>query len=57
MSGLSLCVAINILFFQIADTKTVDEEPVQSVPPFQNVKMDPEDKWYLKSQQLKVPFQ
>uniref|UniRef100_A0A8B9VI03 Junctional cadherin complex regulator n=1 Tax=Anas zonorhyncha TaxID=75864 RepID=A0A8B9VI03_9AVES len=42
-----------VLQEQIADTKTVDEEPVQSVPPFQNVKMDPEDKWYLKSQQLK----
>ncbi|NWX77087.1 JHY protein, partial [Alca torda] len=35
------------------DPTTVDEEPVQSVLPFQTVKMEPEDKWYLKSQQLK----
>ncbi|KFP92332.1 Uncharacterized protein C11orf63, partial [Apaloderma vittatum] len=33
--------------------ETVDEEPVQSVLPFQTVKMEPEDKWYLKAQQLK----
>ncbi|KFW61902.1 Uncharacterized protein C11orf63, partial [Pygoscelis adeliae] len=33
--------------------KTVDKEPVQSVLPFQTVKMEPEDKWYLKAQQLK----
>ncbi|NWI25284.1 JHY protein, partial [Sula dactylatra] len=33
--------------------KTVDEEPVQSVLPFQTVKLEPEEKWYLKAQQLK----
>ncbi|XP_021231445.1 uncharacterized protein C11orf63 homolog isoform X2 [Numida meleagris] len=38
---------------QVADTKTVDEESVHSALPYQNTKMDPEDKWYLKSQQLK----
>ncbi|NXV99724.1 JHY protein, partial [Fregetta grallaria] len=38
---------------QFTDPKTVDEEPVQSVLPFQTVKMEPEDKWYLKAQQLK----
>ncbi|NXL89357.1 JHY protein, partial [Alectura lathami] len=38
---------------QVADTKIVDEEPAQSVLSFQNKKMDPEHKWYLKSQQLK----
>ncbi|XP_068274243.1 jhy protein homolog [Nyctibius grandis] len=37
----------------VTDPKTVDEEPVQSVLPFQTVKMEPEDKWYLKAQQLK----
>ncbi|NXY68581.1 JHY protein, partial [Glareola pratincola] len=42
-----------VLQEQVADPKTVDEEPVQSVLPFQTVKMEPEDKWYLKSQQLK----
>ncbi|KAM6370783.1 jhy protein homolog [Pluvialis apricaria] len=42
-----------VLQEQVADPKTVDEEPVQSILPFQTVKMDPEDKWYLKSQQLK----
>ncbi|XP_040472217.1 jhy protein homolog [Falco naumanni] len=38
---------------QVTDPKAVDEEPVQSVLPFQTVKMKPEDKWYLKAQQLK----
>ncbi|KAI6073172.1 hypothetical protein LUU34_00572800 [Aix galericulata] len=47
------CKKQEVLQEQVADAKTVDEEPVQSVPPFQNMKMDPEDKWYLKSQQLK----
>ncbi|KAM6115750.1 jhy protein homolog [Phoenicopterus ruber ruber] len=42
-----------VLQEQVADPKTVDEEPVQIVLPFQTVKMEPEDKWYLKSQQLK----
>ncbi|KAM6334630.1 jhy protein homolog [Alca torda] len=42
-----------VLQEQVADPTTVDEEPVQSVLPFQTVKMEPEDKWYLKSQQLK----
>ncbi|XP_074018600.1 jhy protein homolog [Numenius arquata] len=42
-----------ILQEQAADPKTVDEEPVQSVLPLQTLKMEPEDKWYLKSQQLK----
>ncbi|NWH69582.1 JHY protein, partial [Piaya cayana] len=42
-----------VLQEQVADPKTVDEEPVQSVPPFQTVEMEPEDKWYPKSQQLK----
>ncbi|KAF1441849.1 hypothetical protein FQV21_0000933, partial [Spheniscus demersus] len=39
--------------FYVTDPKTVDEEAVQSVLPFQTVKMEPEDKWYLKAQQLK----
>uniref|UniRef100_A0A669PYI3 Junctional cadherin complex regulator n=1 Tax=Phasianus colchicus TaxID=9054 RepID=A0A669PYI3_PHACC len=30
---------------QVADTKTVDEEPVQSALPYPNMKMHPEDKW------------
>ncbi|KFQ21696.1 Uncharacterized protein C11orf63, partial [Mesitornis unicolor] len=34
------------------DPKTVHEEPVQSVLPSQTVKLEPEDKWYLKSQHL-----
>ncbi|NXR00337.1 JHY protein, partial [Sagittarius serpentarius] len=38
---------------ELVDPKTVDEEPVQSVLPFQTVKMEPEDEWYLKAQQLK----
>ncbi|KFQ17196.1 Uncharacterized protein C11orf63, partial [Merops nubicus] len=38
---------------QVADAKSVDEEPLQSVLPFQTVKMEPEDKWHLKAQQLK----
>ncbi|XP_031455667.1 jhy protein homolog isoform X1 [Phasianus colchicus] len=38
---------------QVADTKTVDEEPVQSALPYPNMKMHPEDKWYLNSQRLK----
>ncbi|XP_029879419.1 jhy protein homolog isoform X3 [Aquila chrysaetos chrysaetos] len=38
----------------VTDPKTVDEEPAQSVLPFQIVKMEPEDKWYLKAQQLKL---
>ncbi|XP_010284199.1 PREDICTED: uncharacterized protein C11orf63 homolog [Phaethon lepturus] len=42
-----------VLQEQVTDPKTVDEEPVQSVLPFQTVKMAPEDKWYLKAQQLK----
>ncbi|XP_074417194.1 jhy protein homolog [Larus michahellis] len=42
-----------VLQEQVADPTTVDEEPVQSVLPLQTVKMEPEDKWYLKSQQLK----
>ncbi|KAF1647990.1 hypothetical protein FQA23_0002152, partial [Aptenodytes patagonicus] len=42
-----------VLQEQVTDPKTVDEEPVQSVLPFQTVKMEPEDKWYLKAQQLK----
>ncbi|NXK45365.1 JHY protein, partial [Chauna torquata] len=42
-----------VLQEQVADTEIVDEEPVQSVLPFQKMKMDPADKWYLKSQQLK----
>ncbi|NXV42390.1 JHY protein, partial [Uria aalge] len=42
-----------VLQEQVADPTTVDEEPVQSVLTFQTVKMEPEDKWYLKSQQLK----
>ncbi|XP_067166117.1 jhy protein homolog [Apteryx mantelli] len=42
-----------VLQEKVADTKAVDEEPVQNVLPFQNMKLDPEDKWYLKSQQLK----
>ncbi|NXN74976.1 JHY protein, partial [Himantopus himantopus] len=42
-----------VLQEQVADPKTVDEEPVQSILPFQTVKMEPEDKWYRKSQQLK----
>ncbi|NXF49805.1 JHY protein, partial [Oceanites oceanicus] len=42
-----------VLQEQFTDPKTVDEEPVQSVLPFQTVKMEPEDKWYLKAQQLK----
>ncbi|NXG83946.1 JHY protein, partial [Stercorarius parasiticus] len=42
-----------VLQEQVADPTTVDEEPVQSILPFQTVKMEPEDKRYLKSQQLK----
>ncbi|XP_009467808.1 PREDICTED: uncharacterized protein C11orf63 homolog [Nipponia nippon] len=42
-----------VLQEQVTDPKTIDEEPVQSVLPFQTVKMEPEDKWYLKAQQLK----
>ncbi|KFZ57461.1 Uncharacterized protein C11orf63, partial [Podiceps cristatus] len=42
-----------VLREQVADPKTVDEESVQSVLLLQTVKMEPEDKWYLKSQQLK----
>ncbi|NXL43844.1 JHY protein, partial [Podilymbus podiceps] len=42
-----------VLQEQVADPKPVDEEPVQSVLLLQTVKMEPEDKWYLKSQQLK----
>ncbi|KAM6190936.1 jhy protein homolog [Sarcoramphus papa] len=42
-----------VLQEQVTDPKSVDEEPVQSVLPFQTVKMEPEDKWYLKAQQLK----
>ncbi|KAM6044649.1 jhy protein homolog isoform 5-T8 [Theristicus caerulescens] len=33
-----------VLQEQVTDPKTVDEEPVQSVLPFQTVKMEPEDK-------------
>ncbi|KAM6107726.1 jhy protein homolog [Pterocles gutturalis] len=42
-----------VLQEQVADPETVDEEPVQSALPFQPVKMELEEKWYLKSQQLK----
>ncbi|XP_072740875.1 jhy protein homolog isoform X1 [Ciconia boyciana] len=42
-----------VLQEQVTDPETVHEEPVQSVLPFQTVKMEPEDKWYLKAQQLK----
>ncbi|XP_064326962.1 jhy protein homolog [Phalacrocorax carbo] len=42
-----------VLQEQVADPKTVHEEPVQSALPFQTVKTEPEDKWYLKAQQLK----
>ncbi|XP_075630636.1 jhy protein homolog [Balearica regulorum gibbericeps] len=42
-----------VLQEQVTDPKTVDEEPVQSVLLLQTVKMEPEDKWYLKAQQLK----
>ncbi|KAK0682341.1 JHY protein, partial [Pygoscelis papua] len=42
-----------VLQEQVTGPKTVDKEPVQSVLPFQTVKMEPEDKWYLKAQQLK----
>ncbi|CAM9866873.1 unnamed protein product [Bubo scandiacus] len=42
-----------VLQEQVTDPKTADEEPVQSVLPLQPVKMEPEDKWYLKAQQLK----
>ncbi|KAM6043221.1 jhy protein homolog [Chlamydotis macqueenii] len=42
-----------VLQKQVADVETVDEKPVQSVLPFQTVKMEIEDQWYLKSQQLK----
>ncbi|XP_075298601.1 jhy protein homolog [Opisthocomus hoazin] len=42
-----------VLQKQVIDPKTVDEEPAQRVLQFQNVKMEPEDKWYLKAQQLK----
>ncbi|XP_061870242.1 jhy protein homolog [Colius striatus] len=38
---------------QVTDPETVDEEPVQGVQPLQTVKMEPEEKWYLKAQQLK----
>ncbi|POI30758.1 hypothetical protein CIB84_005489 [Bambusicola thoracicus] len=37
----------------VANTKTVDEEPVQSALPYPNMKMRPEDKWCLNSQRLK----
>ncbi|NXD82344.1 JHY protein, partial [Halcyon senegalensis] len=42
-----------VLQEQVTDPKTVDEDPVQSVLPFQSVRVEPEDKWYLKAQQLK----
>ncbi|KAM6295737.1 jhy protein homolog [Aegotheles albertisi] len=42
-----------VLQEQVTDPKSVDDEPVQSVLPFQTVKMEPEDRWYLKAQQLK----
>ncbi|NXJ68611.1 JHY protein, partial [Rostratula benghalensis] len=42
-----------ILQEQAAGPRTVDEEPVQSVLLLPTVKMEPEDKWYLKLQQLK----
>ncbi|NXX52900.1 JHY protein, partial [Scopus umbretta] len=42
-----------VLQEQVTDAKTVDEQPIRSVLPFQTVKMEPEDKWYLKAQQLK----
>ncbi|KAM6238331.1 jhy protein homolog [Porphyrio hochstetteri] len=39
----------------VTDPKTIEEEPVQCVPPLQAVKMEPEDTRYLKVQQLKSP--
>ncbi|KAM8795523.1 jhy protein homolog [Eudromia elegans] len=39
---------------QVEDSEAVDEEPVHNVAPYQTMKMDPEEKWYLKSQQLKL---
>ncbi|KAM9217021.1 jhy protein homolog [Leptosomus discolor] len=42
-----------VLQEQVKDPNAIDEEPVQRVLPFQTVKMEPEDKWYLKVQQLK----
>ncbi|NXC48389.1 JHY protein, partial [Penelope pileata] len=41
------------VFREQVDATAIDEEPVQSALSFQNTKMDPEDKWYLKSQLLK----
>ncbi|NWS58032.1 JHY protein, partial [Chunga burmeisteri] len=42
-----------VLQEQVEDAKTVDEERLQSVLPFQTVKMEPEDKWYQNAQRLK----
>ncbi|XP_032854076.2 jhy protein homolog [Tyto alba] len=42
-----------VLQEQVTDPKAVDVEPVQSVLPIQTMKMEREDKRYLKAQQLK----
>ncbi|KAM6312664.1 jhy protein homolog [Podargus strigoides] len=47
------CKKQEVLGERVTDPQTVDEEPVQSVLPFQTRKMQPEDKWFLKAQQLK----
>ncbi|XP_062450392.1 jhy protein homolog [Rhea pennata] len=46
---------VAVLQEQVADTKAVDEEPVQNVLPFQNMKMDPEDKWPSHSSTCSSP--
>lgn len=46
-----------VLQGQVTDPTPADEEPLQSVTPFQTGKMKPEDKWNPKGQQLKVPLQ
>ncbi|XP_030361098.1 jhy protein homolog [Strigops habroptila] len=43
-----------VLQKQAFDHKAVEEEPVRRVLPFQTVKIEPEDKWHLKVQQLKI---
>ncbi|KFQ51411.1 Uncharacterized protein C11orf63, partial [Nestor notabilis] len=43
-----------VLQKQATYPKAVDEEPIKRVLPFQTVKISPEDKWYLKVQQLKI---
>ncbi|NXN07234.1 JHY protein, partial [Indicator maculatus] len=42
-----------VLLQEQVGPKTVDEEPAESVLPFQTVKVEPEDKWYQKAQHLK----